>query len=102
MDISLRQRLAQLGWDDRYLGNDGYYARLGMRNQKTCLVPFSPWQRWLTPRALSLEEIIPVGTRIRFLRSLMHDIVGEQLFLSPSWFLVRLMSLAASADLRKM
>lgn len=102
MEISLRQRLADLGWDDRFLGNDGYYARLGTRNERTCFVPFHRLWRWFTPRALSIEEIIPLGTKVKFLRSLKHDIVGEQPFLSLSWFVVRVMSMFAASDLTKM
>jgi len=102
MATSLRQRLVELGWDDRFLGRDGYYARLGTRNGRTCFVPFSRIWRWFTRRALPIEQIIAPGTKVKFLRSLKHDIVGEQSLLSPSGFMVRLMSILDGADLTKM
>ena len=102
MGISLRQHLTELGWDERFLGNDGYYARLGTRDAQTCFVPFGRLRRWLMRRALPIGEIIPPGTKIKFLSSLKHDVVGEQSFLSFSWIMVRVMSLLDGSDLRKM
>lgn len=100
--VSLRQRISELGWDNHLLGSDGYYARLGTQNGRTCFVPFGRFSRWFSNRALPIEEIIPLGSKVKFLQSLRHDIVGEPNFLSFSWFLVRFMSVFAAADLSKM
>lgn len=102
MSISLRQHLTEHGWDERFLNNDRYYARIDIRNTETCFVPFGRLRRWLTRRSLPIDVIIPPGTQVKFLGSLKHDIVGEPSFLSFYWFLVRLMSLLHGSDLRNM
>jgi hypothetical protein len=102
MGISLRQRIAELGWKDSFLGNGGHYVRLGIRQGHACFKPFNRLQRWLTRQTLPIEQIIPVGTRVKFLCSLKHDISGNPPFLSPSWLLVKFLSRMDGSDLTKM
>ena len=101
-EMSLRQRLSELGWPDRFLGAHGYYARLGSRGGHTRFVPFGRFARWFTARSLSIEEIVPLGSKVKFLKSLKYDIAGQSPFPSFSWLVDRVMSHLAGEDLTKM
>ncbi|MDD5365328.1 MAG: hypothetical protein PHR30_08310 [Gallionellaceae bacterium] len=92
-EISLRKHLANLGWGEEFLDRSGCFARWGVKNWRVCLLPFSRWKRLTTRKKLPIEEIIPVGTRVKFLKSLKHPIIG----LGPKFSIFRLFIRAMSA-----
>jgi len=76
MEISLKQHLANLGWGARYLILGGVFARITVRNfpgYDSYYVPPSRWRRIFSRKFLSLSDVFPCGTRIKFLKSITED-----------------------------
>lgn len=97
-EISMRQHLEALGWGERYLDDSGRFARLGVKKWSSCLEPFSRLQRILTRKRLPITEIISPGVRVKFLRSLKHEIVGSGPIFSIFGLFVRIMSFISGRD----
>ena len=91
-EISLRQHVESIGWGERYLDKTGHFAREGLKSWSSCLEPFNFLQRLLTRKRLPILQIIPLGTRINFLKSLKYDIVGSDPRFSFFGIFVRIMS----------
>ena len=82
MELSLLQHLEDLGWGERFLDTNRKFARLGLRSGCSCLEPYSRFQRLMTRESLPINKIIPVGTRVKFLKSLKHEMLPSGSFFS--------------------
>lgn len=101
MDVSLRQHLEKLGWDDQFLNKTGRFARIGLKNGSPCLEPYSRLQRILTSRRLPIVQIIPPGTQVKFLKSLKHELLGSGPRFSLYRLLLSIVSFFSHQDLSK-
>ena len=69
----MKQHLASLGWDAKYLSWDGRSARLGFVSGESCFVPFRRFRRWFSSKLLPVKQVIIPGMKIIFPRSLDHE-----------------------------
>ncbi len=84
MEISLKQHLASLGWDSRFLSPDGCFARANLIDFQACYEPFSRLRRLFSSKRLPVRQVIPDGTKIKFLKSLKYETAACR------WWIVRL------------
>lgn len=74
-EISLREHLADLGWDFAYLSRGGDIARVGRFQSAPCFEPFGVFRRNFGGKRLPIHQALPPGTRIKFLSSLKFDVL---------------------------
>ena len=74
-EVSLREHLAEVGWDFENLSPGGDIARVGRCQGASCFEPFGAVRRALSARRLPIHQALPIGTRIKFLSSLKFDVL---------------------------
>lgn len=99
-EISMRQHLENLGWHAKYLDDTGCYARCGIKNSASCIEPYSFFQRVLTRKRLPIKEVTPCGMRVKFLKSLKHEMCGPiSIFSHPfGWIFFKLIEVFTGSD----
>ena len=94
----MRQHLEALGWGEQYLDDSGRFARVGVKNWSSCLEPYNSLQRILSRKRLPIAEIISPGMRVKFLKSLKHEIVGSGPTFSIFGLFIQIMKYISERD----
>jgi len=76
MTTSLKAHCRTFGWTDGDFTTDGRYARIETREGIDYFVPVPFYKRLFSDRRLAISEIVPSGSKIKFLKSLKYEETG--------------------------